>query len=224
MRQFLYKNYSHHIGMSFYEEVIKIDVPAENLKDKLDSASFLLSEYYPIVINPSKMAVYYNTFNTSKSGHTLKESFFTEHDKEIRNAFDIGCEYMIYVDEELVGNDKYIYSSPWCSQPISMDRSANNYLYVLAAFQFKGRVVYYIFPLRTKAGADFLEVYHGSYLSKTAKFAEFGLGIYTNLVKLTYASPYVRTSTMREHFTTSLPEEMRSYRIKQSMETLGGDK
>jgi len=210
---FNFKGYSHHMESNFYLEKIKKDVPAEHLVGDFQNALFLLSSYYPILIEPSKTAVHYNNYRNSNSGSILKESDLKEKSEEIRNCFNNGYEFLMYVDGLLVANDKFTYMENWCSQPISMISRLSSYLYVTVALPHKGGMVYFIYPLKTEAGGRFLELYHGRYWSKKGTFHKFGVGIISNLIRLSYAAQHFTTDGFERAYAEEIPEDLKSYKI-----------
>ena len=218
INQFSYKHYSHHIGSGFYDEFVRKDVPPTDLMDKIDSASFLLSDYYPVLLDLKKENVHYNTYNSCTKDGTLKEDFFRRYDKEIRNSFHNGFDFLVFVDEELVGNNVFTYHEYWCEQPISMVTRASSYMYITLSFAFHQGVIYYTYPIRTVIGSTFLEAYHGRYLSENGSFSELGLQVLANIVKLNYASPYMGVHGLKQHLAKDMPEDMKSYKIKTFME------
>jgi len=212
------KNYSHHTNSGFYKEKIKMDVPAEHLVGDFHNASFLLSDYYPMLIEPAKTSVHYNTYLTSSDDGIIKEAFFKENEKEIRNCFNNGYEFLMYVDGLLVANSNFVYMANWCSQPISMVGRLSSFKYLTVALPHKSGMVYFLYPLRTEAGGRFLELYHGRYWSERGTFHKFGVGIVSNLIRLSYAAQHFTKGGFERAYAKEMPEELKSYQIVKIME------
>ena len=210
---FNYSRYQHHIKSAYYEEIVRTSVPPEHLLNKLHTASFILSDTYPVILNPTKTSIHYNDYKKSKSEGILKEKFIRGYDKEIRNAFDNGFEYLVFIDNELVANSQYIYSESWCSQPISMYAKASQYLFVTLFFPFKDGAVFYLYHLRNSLGAKFLELYHGGYFSSEGGFTALGLSIISNMIRLTYNSDIVGLKGLQECFNIVPVTDMTAYNI-----------
>jgi len=217
---FNFKGYSHHMGGGYYEEMIKKDVPAEHIVRSLDSASFLLSDYYPLLIRPSKTSVHYNTYNSCRAEGTIKEEFFKSWEQEIRSAFNNGFEFLMFVDEDLVANDRFIYGSKWDSQPISMIGKMSSFLYITVAFPHKTGMVYFVYPIRTEEGGKLLEIYHGRYFSQKGTFNVFGENILTNLIRLSYGAQHFSQGGFKRSYATEMPEDLKSYQIVKFMQTV----
>ena len=128
---------------------------------------------------------------------------------------------MMFVDETLVGNDKFIYADQWCSQPIAMNGRYSSFLYITLAFHHKEGMNYFIYPLRTEIGGKLLEVYHGRYLSKKGLFTDVGINILLNITRMTYEAPYFTLSGFKSCFSTLPPEEMITYKIQKFMKREG---
>ena len=220
---FNYRHYTHHLGSDYYGEIIRREVPPEHLVGKLYTASFKLSDYYPVVVRPNKASVHYNTYSSSRKDGTLREKFFIGYDREIRNAFDVGLEYLVFIDDELVATDRYLYMEQWCAQPISMYAKPSQFKYLTISFPHKKGVVFYFYPLRTELGARFLELYHGRYFSNEGCFSELGINIISNILRLTYASGCIGVKGLKECFVGIPPEDMGLYQIAKFMKREGNN-
>jgi len=215
---FNFKGYSHRLNSGFYAEKIKKDVPADHLVGDFHKASFLLSDFYPILVEPAQTAVHYHTYNTSSSDGMVKEAFFKENTEEIRSCFNNGYEFLMYVDGLLVANNKFTYMTSWCSQPISMIGRMSSYAYITLALPHKDGMVYFIYPLRTEAGGRFLELYHGKYWSDRGIFHKFGVEIVSNLIRLSYDAQYFTKGGFEKSYAKEMPEDLKTYQITKFMD------
>ena len=210
---FDFQNYSHILGSDFYKEKIKKDVSVKDIKSKLFFAKYLLSDYYPILVRPSHTTVYYNIYNSTGTSSTIGEDFLSTWGKEIRNCFNSGYDYLVFIDKQLVATDGVVYLEHWYNQPISLERKISSYSYITIALPHKGGMTYFIYPLKSLSGGSFLEAYHGRYLSKKGIFTDFGLDILSDMISLTYDGRNFTSSGFKESFVKDLPEELRTYNI-----------
>ena len=205
-----FRYYAHCIGSQFYKDSLKKDVPLEHLVDKFHEAKFMLTDCYPILVEPSKTNVHYSTYNKGP----VKDSFWKKNRDEILNGFQSGFKFLMFIKDTLVGNSQTIYSEYWCSQPMSMYGKMSSFLYVIMAIPHKNEMRYFIYPLRTKSGGKFLELYHGRYYSKKGTFDTFGLNLLTNLIRLSYSANEFEISGFKECFAKDMPNDIKKYRIK----------
>ena len=208
-----FRHFAHIIGGQYYDDFIKKDIPAEHLVGKFDMASFLLCDDYPVLVEPSRENVHYHNFN---QGH-VDDDFYKKWGEEITAGFNNGFDFLMFADGQLVATDRMIYAEHWCSQPMSMYGKMASFLYLIVALPFKGGMAYFMYPLRTKAGGKFLELYHGRFWSEKGTFNDFGLGVLANLIRLAYGANEFGMSGLRKCFAQTMPEDLKSYQIRQFM-------
>jgi len=203
-----YRAYGHIKGGKVYDELIRKGDSPEIVAIHPE-ASYRLSWDYPLFVFLKTRNIHYSSF-----GNFVNEAWFNERADELATGVKADCDYLVYLDDVLIGTDQFIYADCWFDQPIIYDGKISENLYLTAALREGTSIQYYFYPLRTGSGSAFLQHNIGAYFSSKGEFDDFGIGVLANMISLTYSNQYMSEASLPKFFPKKILRSMSDYQFK----------
>lgn len=190
-----YEVRNHAAGSTVYRDYIHQNTGIPRLGSPTEDVYFLLVEERPRILDLEKdTAIYFKI----KRDNYIRKNHITYYEDSVLEAMDDECKWLLYDDDVLIATDKYVYSDVWMKQPITMYGKTSGYNFLIVAYRESKEMDYYLFDLRTEAGKRALETYFGTFLGRNNKYEEFGMNIYTNIIKIAYANSKVNKEDLKK--------------------------
>lgn len=205
------KAHSKILGSKSYKDYIK---HCPNIEEFLDP-SFILSVHYPTVYKVKEKTFHLNSY--SYSNFTMKE-LLSKYEKEFINAEKENLDTLVFVDNVLVGTNKFIYQKYWTSELRAKNNRFSTYYYLIINLFKKGESVYSVYPLRTSGGGEILEKFFSQYFSNKGTFTDFGKNVLVDLIRHFYFVNFFTKTGFTENLKETPINTLEEYQTKNIME------